>query len=180
MAQQFKAVIEDFEADDIRAFYDANVLRVWHLAGKDRTYRIERVQRITKNNMGEIQKRALLRLSDSRGNEVPLPLELNPTNRKAIQKLYGNKPKEWIGKLVTLFPTTCDSPQGTTDCIRIRPSVPGKQGRTNRNGAHVIAPQLPEARVNVAEAEFEEREPGDDTDEPPPGALETDHANVTR
>ncbi len=182
MAQAFKAVIEDFEADDIRAFYDANVLRVWHLSGKDRTFRIERVQRITKDNMGQIQKRALLRLSDSRGNEVALPLELNPTNRKSIQKLYGNKPKDWVGKLITLFPTTCDSPNGTTDCIRIRPSVPGKQsGRTNRQGAHVIAPQLPEARVNVAEAEFEDaRAPGDDSDEPPPGALESDHANVTR
>lgn len=169
MATQFKPVIEDYEADDIRAFYNTMVFRVWHLGGKERTFRIERVQRITKVIMGEQERRALLRLSDSKGRPVPLPLELNPTNRKTIQGLYGNRPKDWVGKLITLYPTMTDSPQGQVDCIRVRPDIPGAgnnaRKNNNRNGVNVIR-ELPPA--NVTDAEFEPesvRAPGDDTDE---------------
>jgi hypothetical protein len=161
MADQFKATIEDFEADDIRAFYDSHVLRVWHLSGKERTFRIARVQRITKEFRGEVIKRALLRLLDSKGRTVPLPLELNPTNRNAISRLYGLKPSEWPGKFITLYPTTTESPTGTVDCIRIRNQVPGTgvAPRKNKNGVHVIKAE-PEPLPAIAT-----RQPGDDSEE---------------
>lgn len=178
----YKVRVEEFEAEDVRAFYDSHAFRVWHLAGKERTYKIVRVQRISEEFMKETKRKALLTLALPNGKAVPLPLALNPTNRNTIMKLYGNAPRGWIGKLITLYPTDCDSPQGRVDCIRVRPYVPGAQQdgtRRNRQGVNVVPRQLPE-RANVAEAEFvEQREHADvteDTDEPPPGALESDHA----
>lgn len=186
MAKPFKATIEDFEADDIRAFYDTDVFRVWHLVGKERTFKIARVQRITKNDRGEVTKRAILRMSDSKGRDVPLPLELNPTNRKVISGLYGLNPKAWIGRTITLYPTTCDSPQGVTDCLRVRPYVPGSRGevRTNKQGATVLPTNTERLPVVVSAAAADDDDDDavdvagamDDDEEPPTGALETDRA----
>lgn len=176
---QYKVRIEEFEAEDVRAFYDSHAFRVWHLAGKERTYRIVRVQRIYEEFMKETKSKALLTLALPNGKAVPLPLALNPTNRNSIMKLYGKSPKGWVGKLVTLYPTDCDSPQGRVECIRVRPYVPGTQEtRRNRQGVNVVPRQLPE-QTHVTDAEFVERESADvtsDDAEPPPGALETDNA----
>jgi hypothetical protein len=142
MAQQFKGpIIEDFEADDIRAFYDSSVLRVWHLGGKQRTFKINKVQRITTEFRNETKQRAVLTLID-RDGVVQLPLELNPTNRKTIQQLYGTKPSAWVGQFITLYPTTTEMAGATVDCIRVRPTVPGKAapaGRSNKQGVNVVS-----------------------------------------
>ncbi len=172
MPNQFKApLIEDFAAEDIRAFYDSSVFRVWHLGGKERTYKIARVQRITTEFRNEVRKRAVLRLVDGKGREVPLPLELNATNRKTIQQLYGNRPQEWVGKLVTLYPSQTDMAGQTVDCIRVRPTVPGKAaGARSRQVAHVTPPSLPPP----AEDSVADDDAAVDDEEPPMGALETD------
>jgi hypothetical protein len=181
MAQFKEPVIEDFEADDIRAYYDSKVLRVWHLAGKDRTYKIARVQRITTEFRGETKKRPLLWLTDGKGRPVPLPLELNATNRNSIQQLYGDKVSAWLGRLITLYPTQTDMAGQTVDCIRVRNQVPGQAAtRQNKQRVNVIAPPKSQAQPAPAQiANGEDSSDADDSeaedfDEPPPGALSTD------
>src|SRR3569832_1306174 len=88
----FKARIEDFEAEDVREFYDNMMMRVWYLEGKDRVFRIVRVQRITKQEGKKVERRAMLRLENLNG-PVPHPHKQNPTNRDTIIKLYGPKKK---------------------------------------------------------------------------------------
>lgn len=194
---QFKVKIEDYDAPDVRAFYDSEVLRVWHLQGKPRTYRITAVKRITTEFMGEEKRKALLLLEDSKRRPVPLPLVLNATNRNTLIGLYGKAPKAWVGKLLTIYPTVTDSPRGRVDCIRIRNEVPGAGGvHTNKQGVHVLpskAEQQP-APTHEDEDEDEASEAAeaateatgleldledDDDDEPPPGALETDKKETT-
>ena len=51
------------------------------------------------------------------------PLLLNATNTRSIISLYGKKAKDWVGKVVTLYPTRCRMKGVTTDCIRIRAGV---------------------------------------------------------
>lgn len=58
--------------------------------------------------------------------ERPKKLVLNRTNAKTIAKLYGVMTKDWIGRAVTLFPTTTKLKGETVDCIRIRPSIPSE------------------------------------------------------
>lgn len=167
--EKFEARDEELAANDYRAFFDSSCLRVWHLAGKERTFKIARVTRLTSElvNGGkrEVKKQPKLELIDSKGNAVPLPLLLNKTNAKAIARLYGNNPSAWVGKLITLFPSQTSVGGEDVDCIRVRNEVPKRAAKRT-----APAPELAAAR-----------EPGDDgdatdTDEPPPGALETDHA----
>jgi len=124
MAKQFEAKEEDIGAQDYRAYFDSSVLRVWHLNGKERTWRITAVTRLTSEFKGETRKQPLLKLEDAKGQPLPLPLCLNKTNAKTVAALYGNNPQKWVGKLITLYPTTTDVAGRTEDCIRIRNTVP--------------------------------------------------------
>lgn len=127
MPERARIKIEDFDAEDVRAFYDSQVFRVWHLDGKDRTFRIRDVQRITEEFRNETTRKALLWLEDSKGRAVPLPLVLNATNRNTIIQLYGKRAKkDWPGKTITLYASTTDVAGETRDCIRIRNEVPRK------------------------------------------------------
>lgn len=128
MPERARIKIEDFDAEDVRAFYDSQVLRVWHLDGKDRTFRITAVQRITEEFRSETTRKALLWLEDSKGRPVPLPLVLNATNRNTVIQLYGKRAKkDWPGKLITLYPSTTDVAGETRDCIRVRNETPKKR-----------------------------------------------------
>ena len=151
---KFEAREEDIGASDYRAYFDSSVLRVWHLDGKERIFRIARVTRLESEVYDEGKrkktKQPLLRLQNARGEDVPLPLALNKTNAKAIARLYGNDPRKWAGHLIALYATTTDVGGETKDCIRIRNEDPAKRAR---KGGKPKPEQAPE------------REPGDDQDE---------------
>lgn len=165
---KFESREEDMGGTDWRAYFDSSCLRVWHLNGKERTFKIVRVTRLTSEMVSggkkEVKKQPKLELTDEKGRNVPLPLLLNKTNAQTIARMYGNNPKAWEGKLVTLFPSTTSVGGEDKDCIRVRPKVPSQKAQRGQQTAADTAP-----------ADEPTREPGDDTDEPPPGALETDH-----
>ena len=48
------------------------------------------------------------------------PLLLNTTNTKSIIAMYGSKAADWVGKVITLYPSTCKFGRGMVDCIRVR------------------------------------------------------------
>src|ERR1044071_4249008 len=110
---KFEAKEEGIQNTDWRAYFDSSCLRVWHLAGKDRTFKIVRVTRLTSEmvsgNKREVKKQPKLELADKHGEVLPLPLLLNKTNAKTIAQMYGNNPAQWVGKLITLFPSTTRS-----------------------------------------------------------------------
>lgn len=49
---------------------------------------------------------------------------VNKTNGKTIAGMYGTKTEQWIGKKITLYPTTTKFGREIVDCIRVRPTVP--------------------------------------------------------
>ncbi|MBA2683779.1 MAG: hypothetical protein H0U66_04755 [Gemmatimonadaceae bacterium] len=51
-------------------------------------------------------------------------LAVNRTNMKIIGSLYGYKASGWVGKQVTLYPTTTKFGNDTVECIRVRNSIP--------------------------------------------------------
>jgi hypothetical protein len=165
MANQFQPFEENIDADDYRAFFDTHILRVWHLQGKERVYRITRVTALTSemvNDKGvrKVQRQPKLLLETQKGKALPLPLLLNKTNAKAIAQMYGKRPADWVGKLISLYPGTTDAFGETVDCIRIRNQIPGSQPSTvNRQGVNVLPPRS----------------------EPPPSAPAlTDHDKATK
>jgi len=51
--------------------------------------------------------------------ERPLQLVLNKTNGYCMYRMFGSDPHSWIGKRITLFPTTTKFGRDTLDCLRI-------------------------------------------------------------
>jgi len=173
---KFESREEDIGASDYRAFFDSSVLRVWHLDGKERVFRIGEVRRLTAEigvgGKREVKRQPLLRLQNNKGQDVPLPLALNKTNAKTIAGLYGNDPRKWVGRLVALYPTTTEVGGRTEDCIRIRNEDPAKRARKGK--------AADKAATGTAAAP--EREPGDDHEDiepvhvPPSDPLDHERA----
>ena len=42
------------------------------------------------------------------------------TNAKSISKQHGNDTDQWVGKSITLYPTTCIAFGQEVECVRIR------------------------------------------------------------
>lgn len=107
--------------------FDAKWLVAAHLQGRDATVTIESVR--AGEIVGEAGRRDRMPIVKLRGKE--LPLGLNKTNCKTISAMYGNDTAAWVGKQITLFPTTCKAKEGgIVDCIRVRPSIPIPAGAT--------------------------------------------------
>jgi len=51
--------------------------------------------------------------------ERPLQLGTNKTNGFCLKRMFGNNPHNWIGKRITIYPTTTKFGPDTVDCIRI-------------------------------------------------------------
>jgi len=105
---------------DYRLLYDSDYLYAFHLQGKDVTVKIARVT--GGELVGEGGRKSRKPLVFFEGKEKPLAL--NKTNGKCIAAMYGSDTKEWVGKYVTLYPTTTNFGGESRDCVRIRPGVP--------------------------------------------------------
>lgn len=131
---------------DVRTMFDKQFLYAYDLLGKDWTVTIERVVggEVTGDG-GQKTKKPILYFKGTKKGLV-----CNITNARTIAGLYGGsfKTEDWVGKRITLYPTTTTRGRDTVECIRIRPMVPkGKD-------APPPAPPAPE-----------NREPGSDDDE---------------
>lgn len=105
---------------DYRTFFDKEYIYAYDLDGKEVTVTIERIEgRELTAAGGRKAKKPVLFFKGS-----PKGLALNATNGKTIASLYGNKVEEWVGRKVTMFPTTTSMGGETVDCIRIKNIVP--------------------------------------------------------
>lgn len=106
-----------------RTLMDSELLRACDLDGRDVTVTIAKVEggSVTAPG-GKRNKKPLLWFVESKTGK---PFVANSTNCKTIEGLYGGDYTAWIGKRVTLYPTTTSNPERqTVDCIRIRPVIP--------------------------------------------------------
>jgi hypothetical protein len=103
----------------IETMFDNDYIKAFDLAGKDVTVLIERVEAGEVSNRTKKAKKPLLYV---KGQQKPLVL--NKTNAKVICQLYGKETDAWIGKRITIYPTTVDFGGETVEAIRVRPKVP--------------------------------------------------------
>jgi hypothetical protein len=138
---------------DFRSMYDSNYLYAFDLKGRDVTVTIREVKAAKVRNESKEQRKPILYFKESHDERG---LVLCKTNGKTIAQMYGSDTDKWLGKRITLFPTTTSFGPNVVDCIRIRPLIP----KTNVKGGEfaepdsVPSPELPE--------HAEMREPGDD------------------
>lgn len=139
---------------DYRTFFDKEHLGAWDLGGRDVIVVIEAV-RAGKVGHGEKQsKKPILKF---RGKEKTLAC--NVTNARTIAQLYGNDTREWVGKAITIFPTTTSFGRETVDCVRIRPQAP--RGKEKQGDFDKPDPQT-QAAMQARQDRASGREPGDE------------------
>jgi hypothetical protein len=106
---------------------DRDYLFAGDLQGRDVTVEIESVE--AGELVGSGGKKTRKPVARFRGKNKPLGL--CATNCKTIAKLYGDDTDKWIGKRITLYPTTTSLAGETVECIRVRPHVPQQKERPN-------------------------------------------------
>jgi len=91
-----------------------------YMVDKDITVRITKVVReIVKGENGKSEECTVAYLEGTK------PLILNRTNSKTITKLYGTPYiEDWVGKYITIYPTTTKVAGETVECLRIRTIKP--------------------------------------------------------
>jgi hypothetical protein len=104
---------------DYRSMFDRDYIAAFDLAGKDATITITKVEgRKLKSDRGE-QLKPVIWFEGSDKAFIG-----NKTNTKTIAAMYGNQTEDWIGKQITIYPTTTDVGGETRECIRVRPGIP--------------------------------------------------------
>lgn len=92
----------------------------YSLDGKDLTVKITSVgqEQVT----GDKGKKEMCMVAHLEGQK---PFIINRTNAKTITKIY-NTPylEDWVGKYITLFPTTTSVGGEVVECLRVRQTVP--------------------------------------------------------
>lgn len=106
-----------------KSMTDREYIFAFDLNGKDVTVTISRVEQGMLASTGgrKTKKPVVFFEGKDKG------LALNATNAKTIASLYGNYVEKWVGKQITLFPTTATMGGETVEAIRIRPSIPKQQ-----------------------------------------------------
>lgn len=101
--------------------HPSEFLNAVELQGRDATVTIEAVKMNDLPREGSSKKDVLPVLTFVGKKKK---LVLNKTNASVLVGLYGPHAKEWIGKAVTLYPTTTRFGADTVNCIRVREEVP--------------------------------------------------------
>lgn len=103
-----------------KSMMDRDYIFAFDLNGRDVVVTIARVE--AGELMGASGRKAKKPIVFFEGKEKGLAL--NATNSKAIAGMYGNYTEKWIGKRITIYPTTTTMGADTVECIRVRPTIP--------------------------------------------------------
>ncbi len=110
---------------DYRKCYDEKWLKSVDLDEKDFVVTITRAEAGKLNDQkGQVTRKPIVWFKG-----WPKPLALNKTNGGLIAGIYGNDMANWIGKRITIYPTTTTMGGKIVDCVRVRPSAPKQSGQ---------------------------------------------------
>jgi hypothetical protein len=141
----------------------------WDLGGKDRVVEIVTVTPGTIGRGKDKSRKPILSLKTGKG--VVRTMACNITNARVIKTLYGSETNDWIGKRITLYPTTATFGSDVHDAIRIRPQPPATKAAMSEFAD--VSPEERESHLakldKSAAARAPNREAGEvSADEEPP------------
>lgn len=117
---------------DYRSLFEGKYMGAWNLIDEqgnrhDMTLTIAKVEagKIVGEG-GKEAKKPLIHFQ-AKGDYQPLPMVAGKTVAKVIASLYTNETRNWVGKRITLYPTTTSVGGVEKDCIRVRPTIPPDQ-----------------------------------------------------
>lgn len=111
------ANLKDFDHVDL--LFPSKYLKAADLRGRDVTVTISSID--PRHELKSSQGTDLKPVVKLEGKEKMWVL--NKTNAKTVASIYGNEVTKWLGKPVTIYPTTVQAGGKTCDCIRVRPKV---------------------------------------------------------
>ena len=115
-----------------RMLMSSDKLHAADLQGRDHVVVIENVKQGEYPDHEDARKKIYKPDLYFRGKKKPLGL--NSTNARTIAKLLGsNKTEDWIGKAITLYPTTTTAFGEEHECIRVRMKAPSKDAARAAN-----------------------------------------------
>jgi hypothetical protein len=107
---------------DYATMFDSKWLNVGDLDDAERAVTIARVEPGMVGEGPDAERKPILWFEGE-----AKPFAANVTNAKTIANLYGRDTENWVGKAITLYPTTTEYKGETVPCVRIRPAVPGRK-----------------------------------------------------
>lgn len=124
---------------DVRKMYEKDFIYAYDLEGRDVTVTIERVAAGTLTGKGgKSNRKPVLYFKGSKKG-----LGLCITNARVIAALYGSFDSDiWIGKRITLYPTTTTFGADTVECVRVRNKTPDVKAKSESIRDDVPAPEL--------------------------------------
>jgi hypothetical protein len=151
---------------DVMSMFDSRWLQSFDLAdsagrARDYTMRIARVEGVELMVSGgsKSRKPALYFVGAKKA------LALNKTNARTLISLYGRDVERWVGRWVTLYPTTTKfGSDSAVPCIRVRPTIP-KEGAAGGDHLPDRPPnegELSQKAAAASSARQIERQPGED------------------
>lgn len=137
---------------DFRTMFNAEHIGAWDLPPAGATVIIDKVRagEITGQN-GKKDKKPIVSFRGKQKTCV-----FNKTNCKIVAGMYGPDTKNWVGKAITIFPTTTSFGGLTVECIRVKPVIP--QAPNNTRG---VTTELPDGSEAVEPDEEREAIEGD-------------------
>ena len=105
-----------------KALTDRTYLGHWDIEGHEPVVTIAKVESVKLENQGRKQRKAVIWFE---GKEKAFV-----SNTTTIERLYGPHIEGWVGKKIKLYVTQTSTPNGMSNCIRIRPEIP----KTKANG----------------------------------------------
>lgn len=99
-----------------RLMYPSEYLNAADLLGKDVKVTIERIEMEAVPGADGTKKQKPVVTFKGKSKRLPLP----KTCAKTIAARFGTDTEKWIGKEITVYPTTCMAFGQEVECIRIR------------------------------------------------------------
>lgn len=111
-----------------KTMMDRDKLHACDLGGQKRVVTIEKVEQAEVQNATKKAKKPQVTFKGQ-----PKPLVLNSTNAKTISRMYGPITEDWIGKRITIYPTTTEMGSETVECIRVEANIPTEPKRSAKS-----------------------------------------------
>lgn len=91
----------------------------------DKTVPVE-IEKVRMEEIGDQEEKPVIYFKNQNKGMV-----LNKTNATTIAGIHGNDTDEWIGKMISLFPTQTEFQGKAVECIRVKIKAPRKDGNEN-------------------------------------------------
>lgn len=145
----------------IETLIEKDYIGSWHVADRDHTFEIEKVQKKQITMRGG--KKKVVPVLWFVGVQKKMILQAR-TNRETISEMYGPYIEDWVGKAITLYmDPNCKSPngKGVIPGVRVRPMIP--KGPAEKSLVdRPVDPEMRAAQNEAFEGQSEERQPGEE------------------